>query len=172
LSNLWPCRGILPTIHDTAFIAPGAQIIGDVHVGAQASIWFNCVVRGDVDSVRIGARTNLQDGSIVHVTGGHFSTSIGDDVLIGHQCVIHGCRLENQSFVGMGSTVMDGCVIEEGAMLGAGSLLSPGKVIKANQLWLGRPARFVRNLTPEEREQNRAGVIHYVELAAEYLAHR
>jgi carbonic anhydrase/acetyltransferase-like protein (isoleucine patch superfamily) len=170
LSNVWPYRGILPTIHDTAFIAPGAHVIGNVHIGAQSSIWFNCVVRGDVDIVRIGARTNLQDGSIVHVTGGRFRTVIGDDVLIGHRCVIHGCRLENESFVGMGSTVMDGCVIEQGAMLGAGSLLSPGKVIKSNQLWLGRPARFIRELTPEDRAQNRIGVTHYVELAAEYLA--
>jgi carbonic anhydrase/acetyltransferase-like protein (isoleucine patch superfamily) len=172
LTTVWPYRGVLPTIHETAFIAPGAQVIGNVHIGAQSSIWFNCVVRGDVDTVHIGARSNLQDGSIVHVTGGQFKTFIGDGVLIGHQCVIHGCRLENESFVGMGSTVMDGCVIEEGAMLGAGSLLSPGKIIKSNQLWLGRPARFVRILSAEEREQNREGVRHYVELAAEYLAAR
>ncbi len=143
MGSLWPFQGIQPTVHDTAFIAPGTQVIGDVHIGAGASLWFNCVARGDVHVIRIGARTNIQDGSIVHVTGGRFGTFVGDDVLVGHQCVIHGCRIENESFIGMGSTVMDGCVVERGAMLGAGSLLAPGKVIKAGQLWLGRPARYV-----------------------------
>ena len=168
--QLWPYRGILPAIHESAFIAPGTHVIGDVRIGANASIWFNCVVRGDVNIVRIGARTNVQDGSVVHVTGGRFGTFIGDDVLIGHQCLIHGCRLENESFVGMGSTVMDDCVIERGAMLGAGSLLSPGKTIKSGQLWLGRPARFVRDLSPQEVEVNRLSVDHYVKLAMEYRA--
>jgi carbonic anhydrase/acetyltransferase-like protein (isoleucine patch superfamily) len=168
--HLWPYRGIRPSIHATAFIAPGAQVIGDVQIGERASIWFNCVVRGDVERIRIGARTNLQDGSIVHVTGGRFGTFIGDDVLIGHHCLIHGCRLEDESFVGMGAVVMDGCVIERGAMLGAGSLLSPGKIVKSGQLWLGRPARHIRDLSPEELAANREAVIHYVNLAAGYLA--
>jgi gamma-carbonic anhydrase len=166
--HLWPYRGVTPSIHETAFIAPGTQVIGDVQIGAAASIWFNCVVRGDVDAIRIGARSNVQDGSIVHVTGGRFGTFIGDDVLVGHLCVIHGCRLEDESFVGMGSTVMDGCVMERGAMLGAGSLLSPGKTIRSGQLWLGRPARYLRDLTPQEVESNRESVVHYVKLAEEY----
>jgi len=168
--HLWPYRGILPSLHETVFIAPGTHVIGDVQIGEGTSIWFNCVVRGDVNSVRIGARTNVQDGSIVHVTGGRFGTVIGDGVLVGHQCIIHGCRLEDESFIGMGSTVMDGCVIERSAMLGAGSLLSPGRIIKARQLWLGRPARYVRDLTLEEVEANRQSVSHYVKLAAEYRA--
>jgi carbonic anhydrase/acetyltransferase-like protein (isoleucine patch superfamily) len=168
--SLWPYRGILPTLHESAFIAPGTHVIGDVRIGAGASIWFNCVVRGDVNIVRIGARTNVQDGSVVHVTGGRFGTFIGDDVLIGHQCLIHGCRLEDESFVGMGSTVMDDCVIERGAMLGARSLLSPGKIVKPGQLWLGRPARYVRDLSPQEIEANRLSVAHYVRLAEEYRA--
>jgi carbonic anhydrase/acetyltransferase-like protein (isoleucine patch superfamily) len=166
--TLWPYRGILPTLHESAFVAPGTHVIGDVQVGESASIWFNCVVRGDVHIIRIGARSNVQDGSIVHVTGGRFGTFIGDDVLIGHQCVIHGCRIENEAFIGMGSTVMDGCVIERGGMLGAGSLLPPGKTLKSGQLWVGRPARYVRKLTPEEVEANRVSVTHYVKLAAEY----
>jgi carbonic anhydrase/acetyltransferase-like protein (isoleucine patch superfamily) len=168
--HLWPYRGILPTVHESAFVAPGTHVIGDVHVGAQASLWFNCVVRGDVHSIRIGARSNVQDGSVVHVTGGRFGTFIGEDVLIGHQCMIHGCRIENEAFVGMGATVMDGCVIEPGGMLGAGSLLAPGRIIKPGQLWLGRPARHVRDLTPEEVEANRTSVRHYVNLAAAYRA--
>jgi carbonic anhydrase/acetyltransferase-like protein (isoleucine patch superfamily) len=160
--------GVAPTIHKTAFIAPGTHVIGDVHVGPAASIWFNCVVRGDVDVIRIGARTNIQDGSVVHVTGQRFGTFVGDDVLIGHLCVIHGCRIEDHAFIGMGSTVMDGCVIEKHGMLGAGSLLAPGKIIRNGQLWVGRPARYVRDLSSQELEVNRAGVLHYVELAEKY----
>jgi len=170
IGNVWPYRGILPTIHESAFIAPGTHVIGDVQIGERASIWFNCVIRGDVHSIRIGARSNVQDGTIVHVTGGRFATFIGEDVLIGHQCVIHGCRIENEAFVGMSSTVMDGCVIESGGMLGAGSLLAPGKSIKSGQLWLGRPARYIRDLKPEDVAANRESVVHYVELAAEYRA--
>jgi gamma-carbonic anhydrase len=166
--HLWPYRGIRPTLHESAFIAPGTHVIGDVHIGEGTSLWFNCVARGDVNSIRIGGRTNIQDGSIVHVSGGHFATSIGNDVLIGHQCIIHGCRLEDESFVGMGATVMDGCVIEPRAMLGAGSLLAPGKVVKSGQLWLGRPARYVRELTTEEMVANREAVVHYAKLAEEY----
>ena len=166
--HLWPYRGIRPTLHESVFIAPGTHVIGDVHLAEGASLWFNCVVRGDVNSIRIGARTNIQDGTIVHVSGGRFATSIGNDVLIGHQCIVHGCQLEDRSFVGMGATVMDGCVIEQGAMLGAGSLLSPGKIIKSNQLWLGRPARYVRDLTAEEIASNVAAAGHYAKLAQEY----
>ncbi len=166
--HLWPYRGILPIVHESAFIAPGTHVIGDVQIGAGASLWFNCVARGDVNSIRIGARTNVQDGTIIHVTGERFTTVIGNDVLIGHQCMIHGCRLEDESFVGMGSVVMDGCAIERGAMLGAGSLLSPGKIVKSRQLWLGRPARYIRDLTDAEIESNRAGVVDYAKLAQEY----
>ncbi|MEJ0035940.1 MAG: gamma carbonic anhydrase family protein [Gammaproteobacteria bacterium] len=166
--HLWPYRGIRPTVHESAFIAPGTHVIGDVHIADDASLWFNCVARGDVNRIRIGSRTNIQDGSIVHVTGGRFGTSIGNDVLIGHQCLIHGCRLEDESFVGMGATVMDGCVVERGAMLGAGSLLPPGKAVKSGQLWVGRPARYVRDLTPEELAANRQAVAHYAALAQEY----
>jgi carbonic anhydrase/acetyltransferase-like protein (isoleucine patch superfamily) len=165
---LWPYRGIRPTVHDSVFIAPGTHVIGDVHIAEGASLWFNCVVRGDVHSIRIGARTNIQDGSIVHVTGGRFATSIGNDVLIGHQCVIHGCTLEDESFVGMSATVMDGSVVERNAMLGAGSLLSPGKIVKSGQLWMGRPARYVRDLTADEIALNRKAVAHYAKLAEEY----
>jgi carbonic anhydrase/acetyltransferase-like protein (isoleucine patch superfamily) len=165
---LHPYRGIRPTLHESVFIAPGTHVIGDVHIAQDSSLWFNCVARGDVNSIRIGARTNIQDGTIVHVSGGRFATCIGNDVLIGHQCVIHGCRLEDESFVGMGAMVMDDCVIERGAMLAAGSLLSPGKVVKSGQLWVGRPARYVRDLTPEELAGNRQAVIHYAKLAREY----
>jgi len=153
-----------------AFAAPGATLIGDVEVGAQASVWFGCVVRGDVQRVRIGARTNFQDGGIIHVSREGLATLIGVEVTIGHGCIVHACTLEDRAFVGMGSVILDGALIASEGMLGAGSLLSPGKRVGSRELWLGRPARFVRLVSDEERavldEQNR----HYVELAAEYRA--
>jgi carbonic anhydrase/acetyltransferase-like protein (isoleucine patch superfamily) len=111
-----------PQLADDVFIAPGAQVIGKVTIGTGSSVWFNCVLRGDVGRITVGERTNLQDGTIVHVTGGRFDTHIGDDVLIGHGCIIHGCRLENHTFVGMGAIVLDGAVVEADAMLAAGFL--------------------------------------------------
>ena len=160
-----PFAGQSPRIDPAAWIAPGAQVIGDVEIGAGASIWYNVVVRGDVMPIRIGARSNIQDGSIVHVTRKLAATTIGEDVLVGHMAIIHGCTLMDRSFVGLGAIVMDGCVIEADGMLGAGALLSPGKIIKSRELWLGRPAKFVRLLSDEEVERNRRGAAGYVELA-------
>jgi carbonic anhydrase/acetyltransferase-like protein (isoleucine patch superfamily) len=150
------------------FIAPGAHVIGKVSIGAGSSIWFNCVLRGDVGHINVGERTNVQDGTIVHVTGGRFDTHIGDDVLIGHGCIIHGCRLENHAFVGMGAIVLDGAVVEADAMLAAGALLTPGKVVKSGELWAGRPAKFLRSLTVAEIAGNRAGAAGYARLAQVY----
>ena len=169
-ARLVPYRGSLPRLASDAFAAPGATLIGDVEIGAQASVWFGCVVRGDVAPVRIGARTNLQDGSIIHVSRSGLATLIGVEVTIGHGCIVHACTLEDRAFVGMGSVILDGAVVASEGMLGAGSLLSPGKRVGSRELWLGRPARLVRLVSDEERavldEQNR----HYVELAAEYRA--
>jgi carbonic anhydrase/acetyltransferase-like protein (isoleucine patch superfamily) len=158
-------NGTSPAIAADAFIAPGARIIGNVTIGARASIWYNCVVRGDVGAITIGARTNIQDGSVVHVTGGKYNTVIGEDCLIGHLAMIHGCTLEDQAFVGLGAIVMDGCVIESDAMLAAGAMLTPGKRIPAGQLWAGRPAVYLRDLKPDDIARNRAGAAGYVELA-------
>ena len=155
----------VPRIAPDAWVAPGAQVIGDVEIGAQASIWYNVVVRGDVMPIRIGARSNIQDGAIVHVTRKRAATSIGEDVLIGHMAIVHGCTLMDRSFVGLGAVVMDGCVIEPDGMLGAGALLSPGKRIGPRELWLGRPAKLVRLLSDDEVARNRAGAAGYVELA-------
>jgi gamma-carbonic anhydrase len=159
---------LCPNIAPDAFIAPSADIIGDVTVGAGSSIWFACVLRGDGNFIRVGARSNIQDGSIVHITTKHNGTTIGDDVLIGHKAIIHGSVLENHSFVGLGAIVMDACVIETDAMLGAGALLTPGKRIPSGQLWLGNPAKYVRDLTPDERARNRAGAAGYAELAQQF----
>lgn len=158
-------NGVAPNIAADAFVAPGARIIGNVTIGARASIWYNCVVRGDVGAITIGARTNIQDGSVVHVTGGKYNTVIGEDCLIGHLAMIHGCTLENHAFVGLGAIVMDGCVIETDAMLAAGAMLTPGKRIPAGQLWAGRPAVYLRDLKPDDIARNRAGAAGYVELA-------
>lgn len=168
--------GNTPLIDPTAFVAPGARLIGDIEIGAEASIWYNCVLRGDVNRIRIGARTNVQDGTVIHVDSpepGHDAgspTIIGEDVLIGHMAMVHGCTLEDRAFVGLGSIVMDGCVIEGDAMLAAGAMLTPGKRIPAGQLWAGRPAKYVRDLTPEQISGMRAGVVHYVEMAKRHAA--
>ena len=130
-----PFNGIWPRIHDSAFIAPGCRIIGDVEIGAEASIWYNCVIRADINHIRIGARSNVQDGTVIHCDspkpGGPegYPTLIGEDVLIGHMAMIHGCTVEDRAFVGLGAIVMDGARIASDGMLAAGALLSPGKVI-------------------------------------------
>ena len=168
--------GNTPRINPAAFVAPGAQLIGDIEIGAEASIWYNCVLRGDVNRIRVGARSNIQDGSVIHVDSRKpgdeegLPTLIGEDVLIGHLAMVHGCILHDRAFVGLGSIVMDGCVIESDAMLAAGGMLTPGKRIPSGQLWAGQPARYVRDLTPQELAGHRAGVAHYVELAKAHSA--
>lgn len=166
--------GIVPDIDPTAFVAPGAQVIGDVAIGARSSVWYNCVLRGDLHRIRIGCGSNIQDGSIVHVDsgrggGGGHPALIGDNVLIGHLAIVHGCTLMERAFVGMGAIVMDSCVIEPDAMLAAGAMLTPGKRIPAGELWVGRPARLLRVLTAEERAANALAAPGYAALAA---AHR
>ncbi|WP_439532861.1 gamma carbonic anhydrase family protein [Polymorphobacter sp.] len=167
---LHPFNGVLPRVHDTAFVAPGAQVIGDVTIGADSSIWYNCVLRGDVQRITIGARSNIQDGSVLHVTTGTHHTEIHNDVLVGHLAIIHGAILESRSFVGLGSIVMDGCVLEPDAMLAAGALLTPGKRIATGQLWAGRPARHLRDMAEEEIIRNRRGAASYVEVARQHRA--
>jgi len=173
--TLIPIRGKAPVIHPTAFVAPGCKLIGDIEIGPESSIWYNCVLRADVHSIRIGARVNIQDGSVVHVDspqGDHpgFPTIIGDDVLIGHMAMVHGCRLHDRAFVGLGSIVMDGGTIESDGMLAAGAMLTPGKTIGGGQIWAGRPAKFLRDLTPEQIAANLQGVAHYVENAKAHRA--
>ena len=171
MAKLITFGGNTPRIDATSFIAPGAVLIGDVEIGAEASVWYNCVLRGDVNAIRIGARTNVQDGTVLHVDSprpGHeagFPTIIGEDVLIGHLAVVHGCVLHDRAFVGLGAIVMDGCEIEGDAMLAAGAMLTPGRTIPSGQLWAGRPAKYVRDLSPADIDGMRAGVAHYVMLA-------
>ena len=168
MSFILPFRGVLPTVHPDAFVAATAAVIGDVVIGAGSSIWFGCSVRGDVHEIRVGERSNVQDGSVVHVTHGKFGCYIGSDITIGHGAVIHACVLEDGSFVGMGATVMDGAVVESQAMVAAGALVTPGKRVKRGELWAGSPARFLRHLTPEELATFPRQAAHYAALAAEY----
>ena len=161
-------NGKSPRIHSSAFIAPGCRIIGDVEIGADASVWYNCVLRADSNRIVVGARSNIQDGTIIHCDGpnpkrpGGFPTLIGEDVLIGHMVLVHGGILEDRAFLGMASIVMDGCRIESDGMLGAGAMLTSGKVIGGRQLWVGRPAAYARDLTDEALAGMKAGVADYV----------
>jgi|SRR5690606_22198772 carbonic anhydrase/acetyltransferase-like protein (isoleucine patch superfamily) len=163
-----PFRGVMPRIAPDAFIAPNATIIGDVVVGPLANIWFGCVIRGDVNEIRIGARANIQDGTIVHVARNKFGCYIGDDVTIGHLALIHACTLEPGCFIGMQATIMDGCVVESGAQVAAGALLTPGKRVPSGELWGGRPAKLLRPLSEEEKANLGNTAKHYAQLGAEY----
>lgn len=141
-----------PSLAEDVYVAGSAEVIGDVKIGPRSSVWYGCVVRGDVHSIRIGSDTNIQDLSVVHVTGGKFATTIGDRVTIGHRVLIHGATLEDDAFVGMGATLLDGSVIEPFGLVAAGALVPPGFVVKSGWLALGSPAKLVREIKNEERE--------------------
>ncbi|TAL04337.1 MAG: gamma carbonic anhydrase family protein [Rhodospirillaceae bacterium] len=169
-----PWNGVWPRIAADAFIAPNATIIGDVEIGAQSSIWFNVVVRGDVSHIRIGARTNLQDNTVVHVTsaggkgGASVPTIIGNDVLVGHGAIIHACTIEDGSFIGLAATVLDGAVVESKGMVAAGAVVSPGKRVPSGELWAGTPAKFMRKLTDADFAHIKRGTSNYVEVGNLY----
>jgi carbonic anhydrase/acetyltransferase-like protein (isoleucine patch superfamily) len=145
-----PFRGKHPQIHPTAFVEESAQIIGDVVIGAHSSVWFGAVVRGDVFHIRIGERTNVQDGTVIHVSNGTHATILEDEVTVGHNVTLHGCYVERGSLVGIGSIVMDGCRVGERSLVAAGALLSPGTIVPPRSLVMGFPARVKRQLSDEE----------------------
>jgi carbonic anhydrase/acetyltransferase-like protein (isoleucine patch superfamily) len=168
-------RGIAPTVPASAFVAEDAAVIGKVTLGEDVSIWPMTVVRGDVNVITIGNRTNIQDGSVLHVThdhpdipGGHGLT-IGRNVTVGHRVILHGCTVEDDTLIGMGAVVMDGAVIKSNVLLGAGSLVTPGKVLESGHLWLGSPARKIRPLTQKELDWIAYSAGHYVKLKNDYL---
>ena len=163
-----PFRSIRPRLGAQVFIAPNAAVIGDVEIGDAASIWFNCTVRGDVNYIRIGQRTNIQDNTCIHVTRVTHPTLIGSNVTIGHSVTLHGCVLEDACFIGMQACLLDGVVVESGAMVAAGALVTPGKRVKAGELWGGAPARFLRPMTQDEKDFVIISADNYVRLAAEY----
>lgn len=174
--TILPVGGKTPKIDPSAFIAPGCRIIGDVTIGPEASVWYNCVIRAEVNRVVIGARSNIQDGSVIHCDGpmpgveDGYPTIIGEDVLVGHNCMIHGCVLEDRAFVGLSATIMNGAVVEGDAMLAAGAMLTQNKRVPARQLWAGSPARFVREMDDMQIMGMRIGVAHYVENAKNHKA--
>ena len=163
-----PYRNRLPKIADDVFIAPTASVIGNVEIGSRSSIWFGTVVRGDVNEIRIGDNTNIQDNTVIHVTRNGLGTYIGSGVTVGHMAILHACTLEDGSFIGMGAKLLDGVVVETDAMVAAGSLVTMGKRVKRGELWAGSPARCLRQLTPEERRSFPDINAHYADLAAEY----
>ncbi len=165
---LYEYLGTRPTIGRDVFIAPNATVIGDVVLGDDSSVWFGATLRGDVYPIRLGARTNLQDGCVVHVTGGMAATTIGDDVTVGHMVLLHGCTVGNGSLVGMGSTLLDGCVVGEECIIGAGSLVPPRAVIPPRSLAIGRPARVIKTLKDEDLAWVREASKLYMEYAKNY----
>lgn len=165
---LKPYRGIMPKIDSTAFVAENAAIIGDVEIGAESGIWYGAVLRGDVNDIKIGARTNIQDGTVIHTSLGVQGTYIGDDVTVGHMALLHACTIGNRAFIGMQSLVMDEVIIEDEAMVAAGSMVTSRKRIPRHQLWGGRPARYMRDMTPEEIEYLQISADRYAAIAKEH----
>ncbi len=165
-----PYKDIVPQIDNDAFIAPFASVIGDVVIGAGTSIWYNSVVRGDVNIIRIGKDTNIQDGTVIHVATRGKGTHIGDRVTVGHMALLHDCTLEDDAYVGMQACVMDGAVVQSKAFVAAGALVTPGKVVPTGQLWAGRPAKYLRDLGPDDYALFEWSAPHYKRLAAEHKA--
>ncbi len=172
-------RGRAPRYDESVFIADTAVVLGDVVLGPRSSVWYGCVLRGDVNRITVGEGTNIQDGTVIHVnhdpagdyaeTGGGDEAWIGSHITVGHQALLHACRLEDGCFIGMRAVVMDGAVIESGAMVAAGALVTPRKRVLAGQLWAGSPAKYLRDLTAEEKQMMHYSPRHYADLAASYL---
>lgn len=176
MSNVRPYLDQHPQLGQRVYIDEAARVIGDVVLGDDVSVWPFTVIRGDVNYVRIGDRTNVQDGTVIHVSHdgphaklGGFATVIGADCTIGHKAIVHACRIEDACLVGMGSTVLDGAVIQKHGFLGAGALLPPGKVMGEGEMWLGAPAKFARKLSDAEIQALFYSAGHYVKLKDEYL---
>lgn len=163
-------RGVTPQLGKGVFVAENAAIIGDVVIGDESSVWYGTQIRGDVMPIRIGARTSIQDNTVVHVTSDFSGTDIGSDCTVGHSAIIHACTVEDFCLIGMGSILLDGARIGSGSLVGAGALVTPGTIIPPGSLVIGSPAKVKRPLADKEREQIRYGADHYVELARAYLA--
>ena len=173
--NVRPYKGIFPTIGEAVYIDQTALVIGDVNIGSESSIWPMTVVRGDVNRIIIGNRTNVQDGSVLHVTHPHkaipdgFSLHVGNNVTVGHKVILHGCQIGDNCLIGMGSTIMDGAIVSSGVMVGAGSLVAPGKELESGYLYVGSPVKKVRQLTEQEKAWLDYSATHYVNLKNQYL---
>lgn len=170
LKKLYPFRYKTPQIDKSVFLATGSQVIGDVVLGKNSSVWFNTVIRGDVNYIRIGEGTNIQDLSMIHVSFESFPTIIGNFVTVGHSVLLHACTVGNYSLIGMGSCVLDGAEIGDEVLLGAGSLVTQGTKIPSGSKAFGRPAKVVGQLTPEERAHLKWNGEHYIRLSRSYLS--
>lgn len=165
---LFPYQGHTPQVDPSAYVQSTARVVGDVVIGPQSSVWFQVVIRGDVNFVRIGTRSNVQDLSVIHVTRDRWPTLIGDDVTIGHRAVVHGCTVGNRCLIGIGAIVMDGVEIEDDCLIAAGSLVTPRTRIPAGHLALGQPAKPVRELRIDELEYLKRSAANYVTYAVNY----
>jgi carbonic anhydrase/acetyltransferase-like protein (isoleucine patch superfamily) len=163
-----PYLGRWPTLGARVYLAPGAHVVGDVALGDDVSFWFHTVARGDVNSIRVGARTNIQDGAVLHVTHVRHPLVIGEGVVVGHQAVLHGCTIEDGALIGIGARVLDGAVVERGAQVGAGAVVAPGHRVPAGHLALGIPARVARPLTEEETRRIAETCDRYAALKEQY----
>jgi carbonic anhydrase/acetyltransferase-like protein (isoleucine patch superfamily) len=175
MNSLRTYKGVTPTLGERVYVDPAASVIGDVVLADDVSIWPGVVLRGDVNYIRVGARTSIQDGSVVHVAhagpyGPGFPCLIGEGVTIGHAAVVHACTIGDYCLIGMHATVLDGAVVKKYGFVGAGSLIPPGKVVGERELWLGNPAKFVRLLSDHQVEQMHYSADHYVRLKDTYLA--
>ena len=169
MSLVLPFRDLRPRIAPDAWVAPNAVVIGNTEIAPHANVWFGCVLRGDIAPIRVGEYANIQDGTVVHVSSKlREGTRIGAHVTIGHMCLIHACTLEDRSFVGMKACVVDGAVVETGAWVAAGAVVTPGKRVPKGQLWAGTPARYLRDVTPEEALYIERLPQQYARLADEY----
>ncbi|MGH8122598.1 MAG: gamma carbonic anhydrase family protein [Rudaea sp.] len=175
MPNIRPYRSQTPRLGENVYIDPAAIVVGDVELGEDASLWPFVVARGDVNFIRIGARTNIQDGSVLHVTHdgpyspGGFPLAVGADVTVGHGAILHACTIEDACLIGMHATVLDGARVCRHAMVAAGAVVTPGKIVGEGELWLGNPARCVRKLSAAQIEQLYYSAQHYVRLKNEYL---
>jgi len=160
-----------PNIEASAWLAPSADVIGRVEIGEQSSIWYQSVLRGDVHDIKIGARSNIQDHSTLHTSHGVAACVVGDDVTVGHRCILHGCEIQNHCLVGMGSLIMDQAVLEEGCFLAAGSLVPERKVLRGGYLYAGSPARERRELTDQEKAFLHESSAHYVKVSQAHREH-
>jgi len=170
--SLLPYNGILPRIHPSVYLADGARIIGDVEIGKDASIWFNSVLRGDVNYIRIGEGSNIQDLTMVHVTTNGNPTIVGKYVTVGHSVTLHACTIQDYALIGMGSTILDGAIIPPYSLVAAGSVVSPNKTFPEKSLILGSPAQVKRPLTPEELTYLELSASHYIEVMNQYKMQR
>jgi gamma-carbonic anhydrase len=165
---IYSLNGVAPQIHASAWIAPNATVIGDVVIGESSSVWFGAVIRGDVFPIRIGARTNIQDNAVIHVTNGRAATTIGDDVTVGHSAIIHGCTVGNRCLVGMGSTVLDNATVEDDVFVAAGSLVPPGGRVESGTMAIGRPVKRIRALNDMDRMEIAGAAALYVQYATDF----